>query len=278
MKNTSGDLSLVPCFNREAVAEDMKIRSALYLFLLLAGMGKPAYSQSDTLFPLITVEGQLIGMKSGEPVPFAHIVNKNQVWGTVTDSLGHFTMQMSHMDTLAVSAIGYESQQFVLPIYVSVSPFRTRIFLRERSYPIDEVEVFVLGTWEQFQDKVRKLRVPETEEEELKREIRDEAKEVALEAYEIPTGITFSLPSRYDASLKRLREIEAIEARQILIYRKYNREVIARTTGLTGKELDDFIIFCNQRAWFTPETPSYDIIRQIKYWFRQYLMIKHRMN
>ncbi len=249
--------------------------SLMTILLALAGLGS-GWAQKDSLDVFITVKGQLLGLKSHEPVSFAHVVNKTRMWGAISDTAGNFSIPMHRYDTLVVSAIGYDREEYLLPAYAGSSPFHTKIFLNERSYPIKEVEVHVLGTWKQFSEKLEGMRLPETKEEKLGREITTEAREIATDAYQIPTGITFSLPSRYNASLQKLKELEAIEARQIILYRKYNREVIARTTGLEGKELDQFIIFCNQRAWFTPDTPAYDIIYQIKVWYRQYTLLQRR--
>ena len=250
--------------------------AVIWPFLFFLFIKTSAQVQPATDRQVITVKGQVVHGSDQKPVPFAHIVNKSRYLGTISDTAGYFIIAMHKFDTLVISAIGFERQEYILPPFVSVSPYHTLVFIRARSYPIDEVEVFILGTWEQFSEKMEKLNLPETEDEKLRRELGETAREVALESYQIPTGISFSLPSRYDASLKKLREIEAMEQRQIALYRKYNREVIARSTGLQGEELDDFIVFCNQHAWFTPETPAYDIIYQIKIWYRQYRILKGR--
>ena len=143
--------------------------------------------------------------------------------------------------------------------------------MREISYPLAEVEVFVFGTYEQFKEKVLSLELPETQTEKLERKLFEEAKEIAIGNTEIPRGFTFSLPSKYDISLRKLQELEKVEERQMELYLKYNREIIARSTGLEGEELDRFIVYCNERVWFTPNTSAYDIIVQIKLWYQQYL-------
>lgn len=140
--------------------------------------------------------------------------------------------------------------------------------MEEISYPLAEVEVFVFGTYDQFKEKVLSLDLPESKTEKLERRLLDEAREVAIGNTEIPRGFSFSLPSKYDISLRKVQELKEVEKRQLELHLKYNRDIIARATGITGEEeLDRFIVFCNERVWFTPKTSLYDILVQIKIWY-----------
>jgi hypothetical protein len=239
------------------------------LFLLTIA---PVRSQVDSLASdPILVKGKLLIEDSSSPVPFAHLVNMNRYWGAISDTAGNFSLYIYPGDTLSITAIGFAPTSYVLPDYVSVTPYNTRIYMQEISYPLAEVEVFVFGTYEQFKEKVLSLELPETRTEKLGKRLFAEAKEIAIGNTEIPRGFSFSLPSKFDISLRKLQELEKVEERQMELYLKYNREIIARTTGFEGEELDRFIIFCNERVWFTPETSAYDIIVQIKIWYSQYL-------
>jgi hypothetical protein len=241
---------------------------------LLFWMSPRAFSQA--VKGKIVVTGQLVNSFTLKPVPFAHVVNISHYTGAISDTAGKFTIRMDMLDTLMISAIGYERKIYLLPSYVSGSPYSPKIYLKEMAYSLGEVQISPLGTYSQFKGKVSDLQLPETDEEKLRRETMVEAKEVARENFQIPTGITFRIPTKNDIQWQKVQQLEEIEKRQMILYRKYNREVIARTTHLEGDLLDEFIIFCNQRAWFTPETNSYDIIYQIKIWYKQFMAMKGR--
>ncbi|MEL7587709.1 MAG: DUF5686 family protein [Prolixibacteraceae bacterium] len=100
----------------------------LLLFTQLAAVSQP-----------VTVSGSVTDARTGEPVPYVSIVFKHTTVGTITDSLGVFTVtRPANADTLHFSAIGYHSTDRVLPGMGKVS---LSVILRPETFDISEIEV-----------------------------------------------------------------------------------------------------------------------------------------
>lgn len=57
---------------------------------------------------------RLIDQQSQDPVPFAHIKLQGSNWGTTSNSDGAWKNIFSHLDTLLISAIGYQTRKIVM--------------------------------------------------------------------------------------------------------------------------------------------------------------------
>ena len=99
----------------------MPVHSILLLFLLMIGFA--GYSQHKML------TGTVTDLQTGEPIPFVNITIKHTTTGTMTDTIGHFSLRFPMLtDTLYFTAIGYTSVNKLLPredmhnIEVSMKP------------------------------------------------------------------------------------------------------------------------------------------------------------
>ena len=80
---------------------------------------------------------------NGEPIIGATVVEKGTTNGTVTDFDGNYALELSESGTLAVSYIGYKSQEFAASQIHSGS---LAITLKEETEVMDEVVVVGFGT------------------------------------------------------------------------------------------------------------------------------------
>ena len=273
MKYGERGVFLLACMRNYRSLRLMRVWRKILSSVVLMGLVWQVSGQVDSA-RLILIRGQLMNSSTLKPVGHAHVMNINRNLAAVSDTLGKFTIRMKITDTLLITAIGFERRFYNLPAFVTSTTYYPKIYIRETVYPISKVEISSLGNYSQFRDKVSELNIPETREEKLRRETIEQAREAAIASYQIPTGISFHIPSKSDISWKKVQELQEIEKRQMILYSKYNREVIARTSRLRGELLDEFIMFCNQRSWFTPETSAYDIIYQIKVWYKQFMAMK----
>ena len=112
--------------------KDLKRRNKL-LLLWLAGMlfSVQAFAQS------ITVSG-VVKDNLGEPVIGASVLIKGTTTGTITDFDGNFTLQANPGDIIAISFIGYKTQE--LPAAASMN-----VILSDDAELLDEVVVIGYG-------------------------------------------------------------------------------------------------------------------------------------
>lgn len=80
---------------------------------------------------------------NGEPIIGATVIEKGTTNGTVTDFDGNYTLELSESGTLAVSYIGYKSQEFAASRIKSGS---LTVTLKEDTEVMDEIVVVGYGT------------------------------------------------------------------------------------------------------------------------------------
>lgn len=80
---------------------------------------------------------------NGEPIIGATVVEKGTTNGTVTDFDGNYTLELSESGTLAVSYIGYKSQEFAAS---QIKQGTLAVTLKEDTEVMDEIVVVGFGT------------------------------------------------------------------------------------------------------------------------------------
>ena len=82
----------------------------------------------------------IVNAQTEKPMESVHVVNLNQVVGTITNANGEFTINAAVNDTLYFSFLGFKSQK----IRVTNDMFKfknTKIALTELAYALEEVIV-----------------------------------------------------------------------------------------------------------------------------------------
>ena len=110
-------------------------RRALLTLLMACCLVLPAFAQT------LTVQGTVIDDKTGEPIIGANVIAKGSVAGAATDFDGNFQLSVSKDAVLAVSYIGYESQEVAVNGQTKLT-----IRLKESSVVLEEVVAIGYGT------------------------------------------------------------------------------------------------------------------------------------
>jgi TonB-linked outer membrane protein, SusC/RagA family len=107
----------------------ISLRAVLMLFLLVAGM---------TAFAQITVQGTVVDAANDEPIIGASVLEIGTTNGTITDFDGNFTLNVKSGGKLAISYMGYKTQE------LDAAP-RLNVRLGEDSELLEEVVVVGYG-------------------------------------------------------------------------------------------------------------------------------------
>jgi len=213
--------------------------------------------------------GRLIDSQTGDPVQFAHIFNQTQSNAMISDTLGYFSIPVHLQDLLVATAIGY----YNLPVYMSDSIFALNRFhtckMIPKIYTINEVNVSILGTYDQFKYKFLNLDVPNTDNQLNPSVLNDILAGIDTTGVVRPPGIMspitaiYNLVSKEGKSLRKLKKIQEEEEFLKQVEYKYNNDMLERTTGLKGIELYEFISFCNFNHKFLLKASEYEIIEKV---------------
>ncbi len=250
-----------------------KTRSQIILVILgilFLNSARDVYSQKEQK-RLYTIRARLVDNKSHKSILFAQVINKNMGWGVVSDTLGVFSLSANLHDTLYISAIGY------YPTLIEVADSLIRqtripeIPLMEQVYELDQVNIYALGTYQQFKYKVLHSNLPQNNTQKINESIQKEIEKIPKypmqEQASIPLGspvtAIYMLLSKEGKSLKKFAEAKEQHKIFVLANTRFNREIVAQATGLTGEMLDQFMAFCNPDLEFILHVSEYDIYQKI---------------
>lgn len=229
-----------------------------------------AYGQ-DNIRPFQMIRGRLVNSRTGSPVVFAQVINKELRSGVLSDSVGFFSLTARMNDTLYIKSINFN------PITIPVSDsllwqFRVAVIpLTEQVYELGTVDIYGWGNYQEFKYKILHTPAPEDKskklQDELVRAIRKGPRNGGQVQMGIPLGspITalynvFSKEGKFHRRYERVKERDRVF---LLTFQKFNRDIVAQITGLTGSLLDEFMLFCKPDDEFLLVASDYDLYHRI---------------
>jgi hypothetical protein len=257
----------------------------LFLFLI---QGKELCAQTEQ-DSLLSISGQVVSDKTFEPIPLATVTINRSRKGAICDSVGVFHLQVMQDDTLKISALGYVPRNWAVPLVLNQdSPPFFQIKLRDVTYLLDEIDVFALGTWDEFARRFveKELKEENPINEDLKKQLAPyntkkpdpvpamykpkREKFGVLGAIFAPTDFLFSKLSKSEKSKKRIAKMIRNERKNDKISHLYNAEVVKDITGLQGEELVAFLEYCGNKIKVSENSTEYDVRKQIFDIYKKY--------
>jgi CRISPR/Cas system-associated endoribonuclease Cas2 len=202
--------------------------------------------------------------RAGEPVAFATISIADSGRGVVSDENGFFFIRFEAADTLILSSVAHQPQSLYFGDTATANNYDLQIRLSEQQYELDNVTVFAFRDEAAFKRAILALdELPEEEPEVIIPGAYQGEKREVKPGISSPVSYMFSLFSkraRYEREARRKIE----ESRRRAKNRpKYNRELVARVTGLPDEQVDDFMIYCRIGDEFVERSNEYEIIMAI---------------
>lgn len=266
----------------------LKLFSLLFFILLIKSFVSFSSSRPER-DSIISISGQVIDSKNLGPVPLASITILRSRKGTICDSVGVFHLQVLQSDTLVISALGFRKKAWLIPTIINPdSPPFFQIQLDDISYLLDEVDIYALGTWDEFREDFINTKL-----EEKNPINKDIIKQLApfntrkpdpvpaqykpknekmsvVDAIFRPTDFLHHKLSKSEKAKKKLAKRIRNESNLKKIASKYNAEIVSSATGLKGDELLDFMEYCGSGINVKSNTTEYEVMRQILFWFEKY--------
>lgn len=269
----------------------MNLKRVFYIsLLLLLSSSYDSFSESSKIDSIISISGQILHSESLAPIPLATVTIKRTRKGIICDSLGIFHLQIQQYDTLRISALGYKPINWEVPfVFNPDSPPFFQIKLEDISYLLDEVDIYALGTWDEFKEDFIKSKL--VEKDPINKSIlkqlapyntkepnvvpaqyrpKNEGKMGVLGAIFAPTDFLHNKLSKSEKAKKKLSKIIRNEGKTKKISSKYNAEIVADATGLEGDELVKFMEYAGSNIKVTPNSSEYYVMKQILFWFNKY--------
>jgi hypothetical protein len=232
------------------------------------------------------VHGRVLEGDSGWPVDRVLVQNVSAHRWTSSDTAGYFHLPATAGDTLVFSAAGYYHRvEFVTDSLLNSAVFHP-FKLDPLIYPIQEANVFALGSYSEFRQKFINLDLSKDKTEILRSEIQKESLTAARDAYkkvqeqQKTSGLSVSVPilTPQEKERIRLREILAAENQKNQVYKKYNPAIVRKITGITNdEEIIAFMLFCHFSDEWILQINEYDLMVIIARKYEEYQRIKKGM-
>ncbi len=243
---------------------------------------------------LVTAHGQnqrqirgrvVLATDTLRPLPYVQVINRSSGSGTVSDLDGYFRLTVSDNDKIGFRMIGYHDT------LLTVSQLRqlNNVFaMKERVVTLKPVTI-------RGQKQVYKpFAPPEAKSDDPYvgyRSVKPSGLDPVDQKIGLATtgsgaaleGAITEFANLFSKKAKQRKKISALKerAREEEYYKAlhdywFDEEIVAELTGYKGKDLQEFIAFCNPSLKFMEEATEYQVILQIWHYQKQYEKMYYR--
>lgn len=246
------------------------LHKIIFVVVLCVLTGYAQTIEGQDIRPFQKIRARLVNNRTGEPVVFARVIDKDLRSGVLTDSLGLFVMTARVDDTLFISSMSFYTTALKVNDSLLYQMRVPVISLIEQAYQLGSVDIGY-GSYEEF--KYKFLHTPPQEnklnklQEELQRAIAKLPRHPLQPQASIPLGspvtALYMLFSKEGKSARRLQAAKERDKVFMLTYQKFNRDIVAQVTGLRGNLLDEFMLYCQPEDTFLLQANEYEIHHKI---------------
>ncbi len=253
-----------------------RILLTLFLIQALCAVGQ---NETDSIVSQ-PFEAVVLNAQTGNPLESVHVINLNQVIGTITNSKGEFTISAAVNDTIYFSYLGFKSQK----IRVTNDMFRfkdTKISLTELAYALEEVIVRPYQLTGYLEIDVKNLPIntayqysisglPVSYEAGNK---SPSAVTKVLGAIMNPADLLRNLFGKQPNQMKKLRKIKEDDDIRNLLATKFDREVLTELLQLEKVDIDDILANCNYSKSFIQTANDLQILDAMSSCYEEYRVL-----
>lgn len=196
-------------------------------------------SQAQDLY-VVNIKGFVKSAETGEPIPYAHIINPRVHGGTTSNADGIFSIRMLTEDTLIIRSIGFVDEKLTVNEFPPKDLYE--VVLKPVRFLIDEVTVT------ENLDMKKRLGLPDPEPLNIPTELRGDAfneKPPWFAAFLTPISFVQYHTSQKEKEKREVRKIIQNNEEWLTFSNYHNLENIKRLTGLDGIDADKFMMYCN---------------------------------
>lgn len=234
----------------------------------------------------VIVAGYVFEENSSEPLPYVNVYVKQTRIGTITDTSGYFMLTAKINDTLTFSSLGYDKKYVVLTDSASESMKPLIVFLNTRVYQINSVDIIALKKYKQLEYEITNMALPDDDYTYAMRNFPfrpvdiDYYSRVNTPGFGLvfsPISALYDMFSKEGKERRKLEEIQEKDYLTAILDEKVSTAYVMKITGMTLKETNEFIIWCNFSPDFIMRLSEYDLISVIAYKYKQYKNLKMRL-
>jgi len=242
-----------------------KIIGLLFITTSFFGFAQDEPDTDNKEFNAIVINAQ-----SDTPMESVHVVNLNQVVGTITNEKGEFSIKATVNDTLYFSFLGFKSQK----IRVTNDMFKfkdTKISLTELAYALEEVIVRPYQLTGYLEIDVKNLPVNNAYQYSISGlsvgyeagNKNPSAVTKVLGAILNPADLLRNLFGKKPAQMRKLRQVKEDDEIRNLLASKFDRETLTELLQLEKVDIEDILNNCSYSKSFIKTANDLQILDAI---------------
>lgn len=255
-----------------------------YVILIIALLSIEAFSQdAETGAGDVRIEAVVVNAQTDRPLESVHVVNLNQVIGTITDKKGNFSIRAAVNDTLYFSYLGFKSQK--IRITNDMFKFKdTRIALTELAYALEEVIVRPYQLTGYLEIDVKNLPINTAYQYSISGlsksyEAGNKAPSAVtkvLGAILNPADLLRNLFGKKPNQMRKLRQIKEDDRIRDLLAQKFDRETLTELLQIEKVDIDDILSNCNYSKSFITTANDLQILDAISSCYEEFKVLNRK--
>jgi len=225
----------------------------------------------------------VVNAQDEKPMEAVHIVNLNQVIGTITNEDGEFTINAAVNDTLYFSFLGFKSQK--IRITNDMFKFKdTKISLTELAYALEEVIVKPYQLTGYLEIDVKNIPINTSYQYSIS------GLNVSYEAgNKSPSAVTKVLGAilnpadqlrnlfgRKPNQMRKLRKVKADDQIRDLLATKFDRETLTELLHVDKLDIEDILNNCNYSKSFITTANDLQILDAISSCYEDFKVLNRK--
>lgn len=231
----------------------------------------------------IEITAIVVNAQTDFPMESVHVVNLNQVKGTITNKKGIFTIPATVNDTLYFTYLGFKSQK----IRVTNDMFKfkdTKVALTELAYALEEVIVKPYELTGFLEIDVKNLPVNNAYQYSISGLSKSyeggnktpSAVTKVLGAILNPADLLRNLFGRKPNQMRKLRKIKEEDAIRDLLAAKFDREILKELLQLEKVDIEDILNNCNYSRSFIATANDLQILDAISSCYEEFKVLNRK--
>ncbi|WP_077406498.1 carboxypeptidase-like regulatory domain-containing protein [Cellulophaga omnivescoria] len=225
----------------------------------------------------------IINAQTDEPMPSVHIVNLNQVKGTITDQKGKFTIPAVANDTLYLTYLGFKSQK--IKVTNDMLKFKdTKITLTELAFALEEVVVKPYQLTGFLEIDAKNVSLNDSYQYAISGlntgyeagNKKPSAVTKVLGAILNPADLLRNLFGKKPAQMRKLRQIKEDDRIRDLLAAKFDRETLTELLQLEKVDIEDILNNCNYSKSFIQTANDLQILDAISGCYEEYKVLNRK--
>jgi len=253
----------------------------LAISLLFISFGYSQVDKNDE--ELKQLKAVILNAQTDQPMESVHVVNLNQVLGTISNEKGEFEIPAKVNDTLYFSFLGFKSQK----VRVTNDMFKfkgTKISLTELAYALEEVIVRPYSLTGYLEIDVKNLPLNNAFQYSISGlsvgyeggNKNPSAVTKVLGAILNPADLLRNLFGKKPNQMRKLRQMKEDDKIRDLLASKFDRETLMELLQLEKVDIEDILNNCNYSRSFITTANDLQILDAISSCYEEYKVLNRK--